>query len=60
MHNFVELARKDVRVGDTVLVEKAGEIIPQVVEVDKSKPSEVVVPMETAREAIKVAMNIAG
>jgi DNA ligase (NAD+) len=37
LHNFVELARKDVRVGDTVLVEKAGEIIPQVVEVDKSK-----------------------
>jgi len=37
LHNFVELGRKDVRVGDTVLVEKAGEIIPQVVEVDKSK-----------------------
>jgi DNA ligase (NAD+) len=37
LHNFVELERKDVRVGDTVLVEKAGEIIPQVVEVDKSK-----------------------
>ncbi|MCZ6806865.1 MAG: NAD-dependent DNA ligase LigA, partial [Deltaproteobacteria bacterium] len=35
LHNFVELERKDVRVGDTVLVEKAGEIIPQVVEVDK-------------------------
>ncbi len=37
LHNFVELERKDVRVGDTVLVEKAGEIIPQVVEVDKTK-----------------------
>jgi DNA ligase (NAD+) len=37
LHNFVELERKDVRVGDTVLVEKAGEIIPQVVAVDKSK-----------------------
>jgi DNA ligase (NAD+) len=37
LHNFVELERKDVRVGDTVLVEKAGEIIPQVVEVDKDQ-----------------------
>ena len=37
LHNFIELERKDVRVGDTVLVEKAGEIIPQVVEVDKRK-----------------------
>jgi DNA ligase (NAD+) len=37
LHNFVELERKDVRVGDTVLVEKAGEIIPQVVQVDTSK-----------------------
>jgi DNA ligase (NAD+) len=34
LHNFVELERKDVRVGDTVLVEKAGEIIPQVVAVE--------------------------
>jgi DNA ligase (NAD+) len=33
LHNFVELERKDVRVGDLVLVEKAGEIIPQVVSV---------------------------
>ncbi|MEZ4257547.1 MAG: NAD-dependent DNA ligase LigA [Polyangiaceae bacterium] len=31
LHNFVELARKDVRVGDLVEVEKAGDIIPQVV-----------------------------
>jgi DNA ligase (NAD+) len=33
LHNFVEVARKDVRIGDTVLVEKAGDIIPQIVAV---------------------------
>ncbi|MEM6393344.1 MAG: NAD-dependent DNA ligase LigA [Planctomycetota bacterium] len=31
LHNYGELARKDLRIGDTVVVEKAGEIIPQVV-----------------------------
>jgi len=33
LHNADEIARKDVRVGDSVLVEKAGEIIPAVVQV---------------------------
>jgi DNA ligase (NAD+) len=33
LHNYPELERKDVRINDTVLIEKAGEIIPQVVEV---------------------------
>jgi DNA ligase (NAD+) len=33
LHNFVELERKDVRLGDQVEVEKAGDIIPQVIKV---------------------------
>ena len=34
LHNADEMERKDIRVGDTVVVEKAGEIIPQVVRVE--------------------------
>jgi len=37
LHNFDEMKRKDIRVGDHVLVQKAGEIIPQVVKVIKEK-----------------------
>jgi len=33
LHNFDEIARKDIREGDKVIIEKAGEIIPQVVSV---------------------------
>ncbi len=32
LHNEGEVARKDIRVGDTVVVQKAGDIIPEVVE----------------------------
>ncbi len=33
LHNIEEIHRKDIRIGDTVVIEKAGEIIPQVVSV---------------------------
>ncbi len=37
LHNQDEIARKDIRIGDTVIIEKAGEVIPAVVSVVAAK-----------------------
>ncbi len=43
LHNFEELAKKDLRLGDTVEVQKAGEIIPQVLRfLPEARPAEAV------------------
>ena len=49
LHNQDEIRRKDVRVGDTVVVQRAGEVIPEVVEVVTAERSgeEIVFEMPT-------------
>ncbi|MDR1378915.1 MAG: NAD-dependent DNA ligase LigA [Synergistaceae bacterium] len=50
LHNEDEVKRKDIRVGDRVKVHKAGEIIPEIVDVDQDARTGAEVPFEMPKK----------
>lgn len=55
LHNMDEVQRKDVRVGDTVIVRRAGDVIPEVVSVVKERR-----PQKTQRIVLPKACPVCG
>ena len=49
LHNQDFITQRDIRIGDTVLIRKAGEIIPEILEVDFSKRPQGSVPYQLPR-----------
>jgi DNA ligase (NAD+) len=50
IHNADFISEMDIRVGDTVFVEKGGEIIPKIVDVDKSKRDSKSIPTQFIKQ----------
>jgi DNA ligase (NAD+) len=57
LHNEDEICRKDLRPGDTVLVQKAGEIIPQVLSVNLEKRPENSQPFDFGEHLKKLGIE---
>ena len=57
LHNEDEIRRKDIRVGDYVIVEKAGEIIPAVVSVVLEKRPAQAQPFDFAAEVARLGLD---
>lgn len=63
LHNFDEVARKDVRIGDTVSVEKGGDIIPKVTQVfseNRPRGARAVLPPENCPVCAQPLQRIEG
>ena len=67
LHNEEEIQRKDIRVGDTINIQRAGDVIPQVISTDTSKrdnkskkfvfPKNVYVVLLQLKSSVKIQKN---
>ena len=55
LHNEDDIRRKDIRIGDTVLVQRAGEVIPQVIGPILSKRPKSAKPYAAADNSVQCA-----
>ncbi|HMO50633.1 MAG TPA: NAD-dependent DNA ligase LigA [Kiritimatiellia bacterium] len=60
LHNEDEIKRKDIRIGDTVLIEKAGQVIPAVIAVDLARRPEGALPFDLLRHIAGVCPACGG
>ncbi|MDP4200052.1 MAG: NAD-dependent DNA ligase LigA [Bacteroidota bacterium] len=58
LHNADEIERKDIRIADTVIIERGGEVIPKVVGVDATQRSSDSVPFNFPRECPECASKL--
>ena len=58
LHNADQIAKLDIRLGDTVFVEKGGEIIPKIVGVDLSRRAETSQPVSYAKYCPECATEL--
>ena len=68
LHNEDEIERKDIRIGDTIQIQRAGDVIPQVISVNKTKrekvskkfifPKKCLCGAETLKEFSKVTKKL--
>lgn len=50
LHNMQEIARKDIHIGDKVLVRRAGDVIPEVVSVVMTERSQKIIPIQLPKK----------
>ena len=58
LHNQDEIDRKDIRIGDTVWIQRAGDVIPEIVKVIKDKRPENTQPYELPKQCPACGKNV--